>query len=122
MLNTEKSGLQVFLPTRKKHDEHDKVNDNEGTWIPIDGAPDQIIINAGDLLPVWSNGRFQSALRRVVATPELLTTDRLSIVYFTGPSNGTLVIPIVLPGEPRRFHAVHSGDHLKAKLASTNKK
>ena len=107
LLNTEKSGLQVF-------------NDND--WVDIPCQSDTMIINAGDLIPVWTNGRFTSALHRVVATPELLHSDRLSIVYFTGPADDVLVEPVQQnDGEALQFQPVLAGEHLRAKLASTNR-
>ena len=107
LLNTEKSGLQVF-------------NDND--WVNIPCRSDTMIINAGDLIPVWTNGRFTSALHRVVATPELMHADRLSIVYFTGPADDVLVEPIQQnDGEALQFQPVLAGEHLRAKLASTNR-
>ena len=107
LLNTEKSGLQVLYEDKQ--------------WIDVPCDPQQIIINAGDLLPIWTNGRFTSAIHRVVPTPELTQEDRLSIVYFTGPSDDTLVEPIVREGETRQYEPVLSGEHLQAKLSATNK-
>jgi len=106
LLNAEKSGLQVWY-------------DNQ--WVDVPCVADRLVVNAGDLLPIWTNGRFRSALHQVVATEETATADRLSIVFFTGPSDDALVEPIVLDGETPSYEAVISGEHLRSKLASTNR-
>lgn len=74
------------------------------------------IVNAGDLLPVWTNDRWVSAPHRVVnPAPELAHLSRTSLVFFTGPRNDAVVTPI-----PARYPPVTAGEHLRAKLERTN--
>ena len=94
---------------------------HEGEWLDVQADPSRLVVNAGDLIPVWTNGAFHSALHRVVATEETRAHQRLSIVFFTGPSDDTLVTPIVRDGEQRRFQPVTAGEHLRAKLEASQR-
>jgi len=65
-------GLQVFV---------------DGAWIDVRPVAGAFVVNAGDLIARWTNDRWRSNLHRVVNPPRELTgsTQRLSIVLFTGP-------------------------------------
>ena len=38
----------------------------EGAWVDVPPMPDCLILNVGDILHRWTNGRFKSVLHRVV--------------------------------------------------------
>ena len=97
-----------------------------GEWVNVSlpvGAPEApLVVNAGDLTELWTNGRWRSAPHRVVPVfPHgRVSLDRLSVAFFTGPDHDALVEPIVLLGDAPRYEPTTAGAHLAMKLAATN--
>lgn len=71
-------------------------------WIGCSNIKDSFIINAGDLIEVWTNGVFKSNPHRVLNPSEKYNTSRYSVVFFTGPNNDTIIecLPTCNPGTP----------------------
>jgi isopenicillin N synthase-like dioxygenase len=67
-----------------------EVRSRSGTWIPADPVPDSIIVNTGEFLNRWSNGRFIASPHRVVP-PE---RDRYSMAAFFNPGPDTVASPL----------------------------
>ncbi|KAI9076374.1 hypothetical protein K1719_041609 [Acacia pycnantha] len=65
LLQNQVAGLQV------KHGPH---------WVPVNPLPGALIINAGDMLQIISNGEYTSVQHRVLANSE--KESRISIVMF----------------------------------------
>ena len=62
-----------------------------GDWIgvePLDGA---LVINVGDMMQVWSNDRYRSALHRVIHREK---GERFSVPFFFNPSYDTDCAPL----------------------------
>jgi isopenicillin N synthase-like dioxygenase len=99
-------GLEVHLPGAEP-----------GQWTPVpssaadDGA---ILVNSGDLIKRWTGDAFHSTLHRVrkVANND---ADRLSIVFFSGPNDDTLVTAI-----NGKYPPIKAGEHLREKLEKSN--
>ena len=104
ILHSDNPGLQIL-----------DLNNN---WIdapPVEGA---FYFNIGDILEVWSNGRF-------VATPHRVVNDigeRYSIPYFAATDFDTVIEPFVVPGngirsdKPRKYEPLVAGKHLLTQL------
>lgn len=102
-----------------------EVELGSGEWVvvpPEEG--DGLVINAGDLIQVWTNDRWRSPLHRVSAPPaSLAPRPRLSLVFFTGPPSGTIVEALpgtVAPGDSPRYAPISAREHLDRKLALTS--
>lgn len=67
------------------------------TWIPASPVPGTFVVNIGDLMGHWTNGRFRSTLHRVINTS---ARDRYSIPFFFNPDFDTRVNPADIPGLP----------------------
>jgi isopenicillin N synthase-like dioxygenase len=103
-------GLQVRLP--------------DGGWIDVAPVPGAFVINAGDLLSRWTNGRWKSNLHRVVNPPRDLgrSARRISIVFFTGPNHDAVIscLPTCKsPDLPPRFPAVRAWEHFMEKVRAS---
>ena len=84
------------------------VQSASGDWIDAPPRPGALIINVGDLLTRWTNGRFRSAMHRVVNTSG---NERYSIPQFHHldyfaeidaadiPGGGDTVYPRITAGE-----------------------
>lgn len=103
-------GLEVFHP--------------DGSWREAGVVPNSFVINVGDLMSRWTNGRWRSTLHRVTNPDRSLTgsTARLSMVAFTGPNEATEVA--CLPSccddaHPAQYEPVIAGDYIHAKLRAS---
>lgn len=100
-----------------------QVQKRDGQFYDVHLDPRALVINAGDLSEVWTNGRWRSAPHRVVpvAHPDnaSLSVERYSLGFFTGPAHTVTITPILQQGEEPRYDGVVSGDYLYAKLNPT---
>jgi isopenicillin N synthase-like dioxygenase len=98
-----------------------QIADADGGWRDATPVPGSFVINVGDLMARWTNGRWRSTLHRVVNPPRELTgsTRRLSLVAFTGPNEDAEVACLPScrgPGRPPPLPPVRAGDYVMAKL------
>lgn len=97
ILNTRTPGLQV-------------MNSNN-EWVeapPLEGC---FIVNIGDLIEGWTNGRFKATQHRVVNTG----VERYSLPLFFAVDYHTIVEPLpqfVTPENPSNYTRIVAGDHL----------
>lgn len=70
------SGLQVMWP--------------DGEWVPVVPVPNGIVINTGEFLARWTNGRFLATPHRVIMPKH----DRYSMAMFFNPSPDTMAVPL----------------------------
>jgi len=95
------AALQVQLP--------------DGSWVDAPVVAGALTVNTGDLMALWSGGRWRSTWHRVVPPdPAAPAEELLSLVYFSDPDADALVRPVGQPdAEP-----VRCGPYLAAKLAA----
>jgi isopenicillin N synthase-like dioxygenase len=95
-------GLQVMTPA--------------GEWVDAPPLPGSLVMNVGDMLHRWSNGRLRSTPHRVINRSG---RERHSCPFFYDPSLRTEIAPLPSctgPGSPPRFESVVFGDFLRAEL------
>ena len=87
------TGLQVFA--------------DDKSWIDIPVVPDSFVINIGDLMARWTNGKWTSTTHRVIASYEA-GRSRVSIPTFYLPAIDTVVepLPSCVEGADAKFDAV----------------
>jgi isopenicillin N synthase-like dioxygenase len=94
-----------------------EVRDLQGNWQVAPPVRDCVVINTGDLMERWTNGRYRSTphrVRRIAAT-----RDRQSIALFVDPDPDVLVECI--PGcGPARHPPITAGEHIRSKIAATH--
>ena len=84
-----------------------------GAWFPAPPIPGSILINSGDLLTRWSNGRFLSTPHRVINRSG---RDRYSIPLFVHPNPDQVVecLPTCTgPDNPPKEPPITSGQYLE---------
>ncbi|WP_045878533.1 2OG-Fe(II) oxygenase family protein [Pseudofrankia sp. DC12] len=67
-----------------------------GAWAAVQFPPGAVLLQAGDLLHLWTRGQIPKNLHRVVnppRTPGVPQTDRYSVVFFHHPDLDTWVAP-----------------------------
>jgi len=103
-----------------------QVCDPNGTWHDVPPSGDSFVINVGDLMSRWTNGRWRSTLHRVINPPRDLTgsTQRLSMVQFFSPNEESEIacLPTCSTAEnPAKYPPVICGEWVKAKLDKSMK-
>ncbi len=92
------------------------VRDPAGDWVEAPPVADSFLLNLGDLMPRWSNGRFRSTPHRVLNRSG---RERYSIAYFFDPAMDAVIecLPTCRRvDEPPRFPAMRYGDYLMERL------
>jgi isopenicillin N synthase-like dioxygenase len=98
-----------------------EVCDSEGTWHSVPPSPGGFVINVGDLLSRWTNGRWCSTLHRVVNPGRDSTgsTQRLSMVAFLSPNEASDIACLpscATRANPPRWPTVKAGEYIRAKI------
>ncbi|MEN7343192.1 MAG: 2OG-Fe(II) oxygenase family protein [Pseudomonadota bacterium] len=99
-----------------------EVRASDGQWQPVAADPDAVVINSGDLLEVWTNGRYRSTPHRV--KPISGDQSRQSIAMFVDPDSVTEVsaLPSCLSSnESAAFAPTTAGAHLQARIEASHK-
>ena len=86
----------------------------KNSWIDVPAVKGCFVINIGDLMELWTAGRWVSTLHRVVAKPD--QSARKSLAYFHQPDWEAVIKPIKSGFD----EAVVSGPYLMNKFKSTN--
>ena len=80
-----------------------QLRDTTGAWIDAPPISDTFVVNVGDLLAQWSNGRFASTPHRVVNP---LGKERYSVAMFVDPNWDSIVNPVTRAGERPQYEPV----------------
>ncbi|KAK4727968.1 hypothetical protein R3W88_032885 [Solanum pinnatisectum] len=65
-----------------------QVLKDDKQWIGVRPLPNSFVINIGDTLEAWTNGRLKSVIHRAVVNKE---KQRLSIAYFMSPTSNAII-------------------------------
>jgi len=99
-----------------------EVLDMNDDWQPVDYVESAIVINSGDLLERWTNGRYRSTLHRV--RPKIGDRDRYSIAMFVDPDSATPVAVLdscISDTQPALYPPVTAGEHLQERIEASHK-
>ncbi|PRQ43228.1 putative codeine 3-O-demethylase [Rosa chinensis] len=88
---------------------------HEEKWVPIKSLPNAFVVNVGDIIEIWSNGKYKSIEHRVVTNK---SKARISYSTFYIPHRNVDIEPLnqmVLesPGSLPLYKKVTYGDYLK---------
>jgi isopenicillin N synthase-like dioxygenase len=98
-----------------------EVQDAEGAWHPVAPENDAIVINTGDLMERWTNGRYRSTPHRV--QPKRGDVDRYSIAVFVDPDTETPVKVLdscLIAGQRPKFPEVTAGEHIQERIRASH--
>lgn len=99
-----------------------EVQAADGTWQAVNPDPDAVVINSGDLLEIWTNGRYRSTPHRV--QPKIGGAERQSIAMFVDPDSDTEVTALwscITADNPPRFSPTTAGKHLQERIEASHK-
>ncbi|MGB1235032.1 MAG: isopenicillin N synthase family dioxygenase [Planktomarina sp.] len=86
-----------------------EVRKRGGGWIPVNEQPGTFVINFGEMLEMWTDGRVVATPHRVVGGPQ----ERISVPMFFNPNHDANVAPI---GSGKTIIA---GEHLDKRFKET---
>ena len=69
---------------------------NSKDWADVPPIKDSFVVNIGDMIEVWTNGRYKATLHRVVQNTSWPAKDRYSIPFFYEPNFACEVSPLDL--------------------------
>ncbi|MFM8546877.1 MAG: isopenicillin N synthase family dioxygenase [Betaproteobacteria bacterium] len=103
-------GLEVRMPN--------------GSWAAVQPQPGEFVVNLGDMMAHWTNGRWASTLHRVVNPPlGVAQSRRLSIGMFVHPNYDQSIacVPSCVPaGEVAKFPPISAGEHIRRKIEASH--
>lgn len=95
-----------------------QVQLTDGTWVDAPWVEGSLVVNCGDLLQAWSNGRWRSAPHRVLPPSQEAPEESLvSLVYFCEPDPSVVIEPIPGVGDPDGFEPFRAGAYMAEKVA-----
>ena len=89
-----------------------EVKTQEGEWIEVPHLPEAMLINTGEFLSRWTNGKFIATPHRVL----IPKTDRYAITFFYNPSDETINEPFetcISRSEPTAYKPTSFINYLK---------
>jgi isopenicillin N synthase-like dioxygenase len=92
-----------------------QVQGPDGTWVDVEPHPGALVINLGDLIEVWTNGRYRSTMHRVLGGDR----DRYSIALFCDLDVDAVIecLPTCTgPDDPPRYPPTTVAQHLQFKF------
>mgnify|MGYP003138744270 CR=1 FL=1 len=98
-----------------------QIRSPAGVWEDVPVVPGAFVINLGDLMARWTNGRWTSTTHRVVV-PSDGHRDRISIAFFQQPAYDAVIecIPTcATPDTPPSFEPITSGEWIVSMLDKT---
>lgn len=95
-----------------------QVRDLRGEWVDAAVVPDSYVVNIGDMMSMWSNGRYRSTPHRVI-NPGV---DRISMPFFCEPNPEVEIrcLPHCHSAEePPKYPPVRAVDWLQQRFQQT---
>ena len=104
-------GLEVRMP--------------DGNWLGLRPRAGALVVNLGDMMARWTNGRWTSTLHRVANPKDLKSaaSRRQTIGYFMHPDFDAEVraVPSCVPsGETAKFPPISAGEHIAQKITASH--
>ena len=96
-----------------------QVQGRDGAWRDVKARPGSVIVNTGDLLSIFTNGRWEPAKHRVVVPAGSEARPRYSIGIFTAPDREARVRPLrrmVSAGTPARWPSMSAREYYEFRL------
>lgn len=95
-----------------------QVQDDAGEWHDAPFVPGALTVNVGDLMALWTGGRWRSTRHRVLAPPAAAPDEELvSLIFFHEPDYDAVIRPLDGGFEAE---GVVSGEYILGKIQALN--
>lgn len=98
--------------------------EHNGGWMPVSPPEGALVVNLGDMMQRWTNGKWVSTMHRVV-TPDNLDdamSRRISIGYFMHPDYDAQIECLSsCVGDGAKYPPISAGGHIRAKIEASHK-
>lgn len=84
-----------------------EVQSKSGEWVGVPPIDDTFVINLGNIMQIWTNGRFSSTPHRVI---NRFGRDRYSVPLFVNPDSSARIAALIGPAA-RDFVPFRYGDY-----------
>jgi len=84
-----------------------EIQSKSGEWVGAPPIPDTYVINLGNVMQIWTNGRFSSTPHRVINRGG---KDRYSFPLFVNPNRDAVIEPLIGTRDPG-FEPFKFGDY-----------
>lgn len=93
----------------------------DGKWIPITVVDDAVVVNIGDMMERYTNGKLKSTIHRVVnpENKEELKKPRYSIPFFMHPKSDMKLNCLencITSDKPKQYDDITAGEFLEERL------
>lgn len=90
--------------------------DRDGTWLSVDSAPGEIVVDTGDMMARLTNNVLPATTHRVI-NPDNDTSARYSMPYFVHPHSRAMLSCLAsCVGTGAKFEPISAGDFLIQRL------
>ena len=100
-----------------------EILNRQHEWIPVHSSMPELVVNIGDLMERWTNGRWVSSLHRVIIpdTEDERSRPRMSLAFFQQPDWDAQIecIPSCQGQDGTQYTPVTSGRYLMERYRST---
>lgn len=86
-----------------------EIQNRSGEWIAAPSIPDTFVINIGNIMQIWTGGRFSSTPHRVINRGN---RDRYSIPLFVYPGHDAMIEPL-MNTENTDYQPIVFGEYLR---------
>ncbi|CAJ1800180.1 unnamed protein product [Sphenostylis stenocarpa] len=89
---------------------------HQGGWVPVTPMSDALVVNVGDTIEIWSNGKYKSVEHRAVTNKN---KKRMSYALFLCPKGDVEVEPLdhmIDDQNPKSYQKVRYGDYLRQSM------
>ncbi|RZB52612.1 Protein SRG1 isoform A [Glycine soja] len=89
---------------------------HQGGWVPVTPISDALVVNVGDVIEIWSNGKYKSVEHRAVTNKN---KRRISYALFLCPQDDVEVEPLdymIDSHNPKLYQKVRYGDYLRQSM------
>ena len=97
-----------------------EIKRRDGKWIPVTAVKDCLVVNVGDMLERYTNGKLKSTLHRVVNPPlEKMKTSRYSVPFFMHANpemNLRCLDTCISENNPKKYEDVTADEFLMKRL------
>ncbi|XP_027337793.1 protein SRG1-like [Abrus precatorius] len=88
----------------------------KGSWVPVNPIPDALVVNVGDVIEIWSNGKYKSVEHRAMTNKNKRKTSHVTFLF---PRDDAEVGPfdhMIDADNPKQYQKVNYGEYLRFSL------